>query len=321
MVARVAVIIPAFNAQETIGNALISVQGQTYQDFDIIVCDDCSTDDTLAVVRKFSDKDHRLTVLANEKNMGPSFSRNRAISVASSEWIAMLDADDIFDRDRLRKLVDIGIELGADIVCDNLILCSPRDAQPLGLAIPRSRVSSVRQLSARTLIASDAQAVGPLPPSMSFGYLKPIIRKSFLTKHNIKYVEDIRVGEDFMVLAECLIKGARCFLTPEPLYHYRMWPNSLSRNPGSNPFPNILSLSERLLRMAEATNNQSVSKELVKREKRLRAIINYQGIVDCSKNRKYFEAACALFRSSREWPFYAARLTVRLFRRLAKRLR
>ena len=316
MVATVSVIVPAFNAQETIGNALISLQDQTYQDFDVIVCDDCSTDDTLAVVRKFSDKDHRLTVLSNEKNMGPSFSRNRAISVTSSEWIAMLDADDFFDRDRLRKLVDIGIELGADIVCDNLILCSPRDAQPLGLAIPRSRVSSVRQLSARTLIASDAR-----PGSMSLGYLKPVIRKSFLTKHNIKYVEDIRVGEDFMVLAECLIKGARCFLTPEPLYHYRMSPNSLSRNPGSNPFPHILSLNESLLRMAEATNNQSVSMELVKREKRLRAVISYQGIVDCAKNRKYFEAACALFRSSREWPFYAALFTVRLFRRLAKRLR
>jgi teichuronic acid biosynthesis glycosyltransferase TuaG len=88
---RVSVIIPAFNAEQHIEQALSSVLSQTYGDWEIVVCDDCSTDQTAELVRGFGD---RLTLVRTESNSGPAVARNLAIRHASGELLALLDADD-----------------------------------------------------------------------------------------------------------------------------------------------------------------------------------------------------------------------------------
>lgn len=96
--ATISVIIPAYNAQKTILKTIESVQQQTYSNFELIVINDGSTDNTLEVVKSI--KDERLKIFSY-KNGGVAVARNRALSHASGEFIAPLDADDLWTPDKL----------------------------------------------------------------------------------------------------------------------------------------------------------------------------------------------------------------------------
>jgi glycosyltransferase involved in cell wall biosynthesis len=90
----VSVIIPAYNRAHLIGRAIKSVLNQAYQDFELIIIDDCSTDNTDEVVREFQKKDNRIIYLKHDQNKGGSAARNTGIKVSKSEYIAFLDSDD-----------------------------------------------------------------------------------------------------------------------------------------------------------------------------------------------------------------------------------
>lgn len=116
----VSVIIPTYNVEKYIEKAIQSVLDQTYPNIEIIVVDDGSTDHTVDVVRSFHDE--RIKLFINERNMGPSYSRNRGIKEAKGEWIAFLDGDDWWDKERLEKLLNVAETYQADVVCDDLYL-------------------------------------------------------------------------------------------------------------------------------------------------------------------------------------------------------
>jgi glycosyltransferase involved in cell wall biosynthesis len=101
----VSVLIPVFNVENYIGAALKSISEQTYKNLEIVVVDDGSSDRTLDVVQECRLADPRIVVLQNEKNRGIVASLNRALSVASGEYIARMDGDDISEQDRIEKQV------------------------------------------------------------------------------------------------------------------------------------------------------------------------------------------------------------------------
>ena len=92
--ARVSVILPVFNGAGTIGFALKGLLAQTWSNLDIIVSDDCSTDDTVAIARGFSARDARVRILTHDKNQGSYTRRNNALAVASGDFITVHDAND-----------------------------------------------------------------------------------------------------------------------------------------------------------------------------------------------------------------------------------
>jgi teichuronic acid biosynthesis glycosyltransferase TuaG len=102
--ARVSVIIPAFDAEEYLEEALRSVQSQTYHDWEIVVCDDCSTDRTAERARSFG---NRVTLVCTETNSGPAVARNLAIQHSSGGLLAFLDADDYWLPAYLERLVSL----------------------------------------------------------------------------------------------------------------------------------------------------------------------------------------------------------------------
>ena len=102
----VSVVIPTYNRASLLIRAIESVFSQSYKNFEIIVVDDASTDNTREVVSKFLD-DPRVVYIRNEKNMGVSASRNRGIRYGRGEFVAFLDSDDYWLRDKLRKQVEI----------------------------------------------------------------------------------------------------------------------------------------------------------------------------------------------------------------------
>lgn len=95
------VIIPVYNCEKYIIETLKSVYSQTVNDFEVIIVDDCSTDDTLRIIKEYIvDKEH-FYVYQNDCNMGVAFSRNYAISLAQGEYVCLLDGDDVWESDKL----------------------------------------------------------------------------------------------------------------------------------------------------------------------------------------------------------------------------
>lgn len=107
----VSIIMPSFNTDAYIEDAIKSVQAQSYCNWELIIVDDCSTDNTDAVVSHFL-TDSRIKYIKNEKNRGAAFSRNKAIREAKGKWIAFLDSDDLWLHDKLQKQIDFMIGNG-----------------------------------------------------------------------------------------------------------------------------------------------------------------------------------------------------------------
>lgn len=101
----VSIITPNYNCGRFVAETIESVLAQTYTNWEMIIVDDCSTDDSLQTINKYAERDDRIKVLVNEKNSGAAISRNLALSMAKGKWIAFLDSDDLWLPEKLEKQV------------------------------------------------------------------------------------------------------------------------------------------------------------------------------------------------------------------------
>jgi len=123
---KVSVIMGIYNTQniELLKKAIESILNQTYKDFEFIICDDGSTDSTYEIVKELTKSDSRVMLIKNEKNMGLAYSLNHCLSVASGEYIARMDADDISLLNRFEeqvKFLDYNKEYSLVGSCADLI--------------------------------------------------------------------------------------------------------------------------------------------------------------------------------------------------------
>lgn len=219
---EVSVIIPAYNTEQYIAKAIESALAQTLTNIEVIVVDDCSTDNTVKIVESFNDP--RLKLVLNPENMGAGGARNRAIGTAQGKWIAVLDSDDWYAPQRLEVLVNLAEEKKVDLIADDSYLIEDGVSTPWSTIIRESgvKVSSIQQFEAADFVLTDIEG----RPGLRLGFTKPLFRREFLVEHQIRY-EDIRVTQDFWFDMQCFLHGAKFFLVPKPYYFYRARPGSL----------------------------------------------------------------------------------------------
>lgn len=111
----VSVIMPAYNAERSIGESIRSVQRQTICDWELLVIDDCSKDKTVEIVSAMAQQDPRIRLYSNEVNSGVAKSRNRALSLSRGKYVAFLDSDDTWHPEKLKVQMDSLESTGADI--------------------------------------------------------------------------------------------------------------------------------------------------------------------------------------------------------------
>jgi len=103
---RVSIVIPIYNAEKYVGEAIEGLLNQTYTDFELILVNDCSTDGTLEILKEYQKKDNRIKIIVNEKNLRVSAAANRGIKEARGEYIVKQDSDDWSYPDRIAKQVE-----------------------------------------------------------------------------------------------------------------------------------------------------------------------------------------------------------------------
>lgn len=111
----ITVVMPNYNGHRFVEQAIDSVLHQTYPNFELLVVDDCSKDDSLSLIQQKAQSDNRIKVIALERNAGVANARNVGIEEAKGEYIALLDNDDLWTEDKLERQLAIA-EKGADIV-------------------------------------------------------------------------------------------------------------------------------------------------------------------------------------------------------------
>ena len=103
----VSIITPLYNSENFIEDAINSVKVQNYTDWEMIIVDDLSNDGSLDIAKGISKKDTRIKILENKKNFGAGISRNRAIKISQGRYIAFLDSDDIWHKDKLEIQINL----------------------------------------------------------------------------------------------------------------------------------------------------------------------------------------------------------------------
>lgn len=189
---KISVIMPVYNAEKYISKAIDSILGQTEEDFELILIDDCGTDNSMGIVRDYKDK--RIRIVQNEKNKGISYSRNKGINVAKGEYIALMDDDDIAPSDRfdieinyMREHPDIDVIGGISRAIDengNIIEY-----------LPSKIICNPNRIYAE-LLFGDKIANG-----------STMIRTEFIRKNNLYYKDGFLGMEDYKFWTECAVVG------------------------------------------------------------------------------------------------------------------
>lgn len=112
----VSVIMPAYNAERFLEEAVRSVMNQTFQDWELLILDDCATDGTYALAERLAAEDDRITLYKNEQNMGVARTRNRGFDLCRGQYVALLDSDDVWHPQKLEKQVLLAKQTSADVI-------------------------------------------------------------------------------------------------------------------------------------------------------------------------------------------------------------
>ena len=207
---EVSVIIPAFNIEDCIGRAVKSILDGSYQDYEIILVDDGSTDRTFDVCKKLEQSDKRIHAYHKE-NGGAGSARNHGLDKARGRYIAFIDGDDTVTPDYLDKLTSMMTE-GTDWALCHYSVCPEKGEGPAPAfreASAGSRREYIRQFVFRTenngSISSSAMGV---------------FRRSVIAESGIRFREDLRYGEDILFNYEYAQHIGGFAYTPEPLYMY-----------------------------------------------------------------------------------------------------
>ena len=205
----VSIITPCYNSSKFIGQMIESVIAQTYPNWELLITDDCSTDNSRKIVEEYSKKDPRVHLFKLEKNSGAGIARNNSIEKAQGRFIAFLDSDDMWKPEKLEKQLTFMVDHGYQF-SHSYTLVVDEDNKVVGLNKKPARVSfrSTRIINyiGTSSVIYDTKDIGKI-------YMKPIRRR-----------------QDFALWLNILQKTKYAYCIPEPLFIYRYAPNSLSSN-------------------------------------------------------------------------------------------
>lgn len=206
--ASVTVVIPAYNAARTIASTLESVIAQTHTNWEAVVVDDRSTDDTRAIVEGLAAQDSRIRLLALEKNHGaPAAPRNRGVESAASPWVAFLDSDDLWHPQKLELQLEALSAEGGSFSCTAM-----RDF-PDGASVTDTDLQ--RPVATHWIGFANHRIKGRIPAS------SVVLSTELAGRFPFEEDPSYKAVEDYHCWLRILHSGVRCLKLDGPLLNYR----------------------------------------------------------------------------------------------------
>lgn len=208
--ALVSIVMPAYNCEKYVTEAIDSVLAQTHKSWELLVIDDGSKDNTPQIINEYGNKDFRIKPFSSDKNTGVSATRNRGIELASGDWIAFLDSDDMWEPTKLEKQLKIAEKESAEFLFTRASYINEEGESFKGIFEVPEKLS-YKKLRNHNIISCSSVLVK---------------RKYF---ENIKMEKD-EMHEDYAVWLRILKLGVIAYGVNEPLLIYRISRNSKSGN-------------------------------------------------------------------------------------------
>lgn len=206
---KVSIIVPMYNAEKFIGKTIESVLAQTYQNWEMLIMNDVSTDNSLAIVSVYAKKDERIKIVNTEKNVGVVKGRNFLIDLASGKYIAFLDADDYWHNEKLKKQIKFMKEKNASISCTEYTRVKENE-EKINDVIIKEEISYNDMLRNNYLgcltVMYDAEKIGK------------------------RYFKELEKNEDYVLWLEIVKDVNTIYGLKENLAYYRVLDNSRSSN-------------------------------------------------------------------------------------------
>lgn len=245
----VSILIAVYNGEATLERAVASALASRGCRIEVIVIDDASRDGTAALLARLG-RAHpgQLRALSMAQNAGPAAARNRGLDVARGRYVAVLDADDFISADRIAQLLAQAEAGGWDFVADDMWKVDEGAEDG-----PRTRLLGHPETGAETIDLARfvrGNMLDPDSPRGEMGFLKPLMSAEFLRRHRLRYDAAMRLGEDYALYAEALVRGARFALVPPLGYWAVVRPGSLSGHHSTRALAALVAADSRLLTRA-----------------------------------------------------------------------
>ena len=266
----ISVILPTYNRMKFLPKAVESILNQTYPDFELIIINDGSSDDTETWVNNQTDK--RIRFISYSKNQGVSYARNLGLKEAKGKYIAFTDSDDKNEKTRFEEQIKI---LESD---ENIAVCGS-DIRFIGL---QTGVYKYREnefsFRVKTLFQSP------------FHFPACTVRKSFLEKENIRFRPEIRSADDYYFLMKIMAKGSAKVIE-KPLYRYRWHNASISLEKTEEQKQNELAISQLAFRQILNLDFSDQEADVIYRFKRGQNIAENEKTLTLKSIQKLIQAA------------------------------
>lgn len=211
---KISVIMSVYNDSEYLTDCIESILNQSFANFEFIITNDCSTDDSLQIIRNYANHDKRIKLINNVENIGLTKSLNKMIKIAKGEYIARMDGDDISFPERFKEQIDIfTTKKEVDIVFANTIYIDINGKKICNSWRPDSTDKIISLLPYRNYITH---------PTV-------MVKRNCLEKYN-GYNNNCRTGQDHELWSRMKAGGVHFYFLNKRLLYYRLNPGSVRAN-------------------------------------------------------------------------------------------
>ena len=229
----ISIIMTSYNYASYIEEAIKSVINQTYSNWELIIIDDCSKDNSVEIIEKYVKQDSRIKLIINNKNLGLAASLKKAISYAQYDWLAFLESDDIFYPNALEEKIKI-LPLNPDIVFSDVELFGASDA----INAIEEHLKGIKKFYIDLKESGFIENFRHIIPNINIipTFSCAMVKKSLL--ENCKFQSVCKTYLDFYLWAQ--LREARVYYIHKKLTHWRMHSDSYTNKARNNRLKQLL---------------------------------------------------------------------------------
>ena len=276
---NISVVMPAYNAMSFIADAVNSVLKQSLFNLELIVVDDCSTDDTWNIISRIAEVDSRLKIIKLDDNSGSAkYPREVAVNMASADWICWVDADDIIPYDYLEKLLLRQQNTDADIVCSQMIAFQ-NNINNVKYTLPDISLNNNGDdiLPGRVAVM---KTIG----SWSLNANGLLVRKSLWSGTSLFLNRDVNWMDADDVSTREMILSANKVAFSDAVYYYRIHSEAITKKLSVKKFHTLIT-DECVVRMIDGEFGNKSPQARITRNQYLRRILSFMRLVVVNKGR------------------------------------
>ena len=245
---KISVIIPAYNAEATIKKCIDSILNQTYKNFEIIIINDGSKDNTYKILKEYENKEEKVKVINNE-NRGVSFSRNCGVESATGDYITFVDSDDYLDSNCFEKIIK-KMPRDIDVLRYNFKIDGIRKYNN-NLFNLRNKIIEINEQTKMDLYRHFLTFNEPIP-----NFVMVLLIKTELAK-KVSFIEKLTMMEDVHYYLQLFQKAKKIYFLDEKLYNYYINPDSVT-NCSKNFMKNALGILDTNVCINELLKNEKI---------------------------------------------------------------